>query len=199
MHDSDRAVVVLDMALDVETVPGWISPAGAGRLRGSVLHKLIEETLTGELAVDSDALNARSLELLGQLLAREAEPAFDLPDSGELATTVRNLLSMADIEALLPFMIAEVAVWERSDTDYLSGRADALVVANDRIAGVIDWKSDVSPTKDVRSKYAAQVADYLRATGALAGAVVFMSSAQIVWVGSREKLFEACGLKPAPA
>jgi hypothetical protein len=153
IHDRDHAVAVLDVPHEIETVPGWILPRGAGRVRGSVLHKLVEEILTGELSVDCDQLTARSRDLLGQLIFKQAEPANDLPDPAEVATAVRNTLKMVDIEALLPFMITEVAVWERKDTEYLAGRADALVMANDHVAGVIDWKSDIAPAKDVTAKY----------------------------------------------
>lgn len=197
VQDPDRTVAVLDAPQEIETVPGWILPAGAGRIRGSVLHKLIEEILTGELSIDGDEMMARSRSLLEQLLVKEAEPPNDLPDPVEMATTVRSTLQISDVEALLPFMKGEVPVWDRKDTDYLAGRADALILAGDRIVGVIDWKSDVALNKDEVAKYVAQVAKYLQATGALAGAVVFISMARIVWVGDRDKLFEACVLKQA--
>ena len=195
IHDPDHAVAVLDAPSEIETVPGWILPRGAGRVRGSVLHKLVEERLTGEIPVDRDQLMARSQDLFGQLMSKQAEPANDLPDPAEMATAVCNTLKMVDIEALLPFMITEVAVWERKDTEYLAGRADALVMADNHVAGVIDWKSDIAPTKDVTAKYVLQVVEYLRATGAVAGAVVFMSMEQIIWVGSRDKLFAICGMQ----
>jgi ATP-dependent exoDNAse (exonuclease V) beta subunit len=199
IHDPDHAVAVLDAPSEIDTVPGWIIPRGAGRVRGSVMHKLFEELLTGEMPADRDQLTARSRDLLGQLMSKQAEPANDLADPAEMATAVCNTLKMVDIEALLPFMITEVAVWERKDTEYLAGRADALVMADNHVAGVIDWKSDIAPTRDVTAKYVLQVAEYLRATGAVAGAVVFMSMKQIIWVGSRDKLFEICGVQLPPA
>lgn len=194
VHDSDRTVAVLDTPQELETIPLWVLPAGAGRIRGSVLHKLIEETLTGELSIDLDEMTARSRDLLEQFLVKETKPANDLPDPEEMATTVWNTFKISDVEALLPFMTGEVPVWRRQDTDYLAGRADALVLVGDLIAGVIDWKSDVDPTREQTAQYIGQVESYLQATGAIAGAVVFMSARRIVWVGNRDELLQMCGL-----
>ncbi len=42
----------------------FVQPVGAGRLRGIVLHKLMEEFLTGELASTSTGVVAAAIEQL---------------------------------------------------------------------------------------------------------------------------------------
>jgi CRISPR-associated exonuclease Cas4 len=46
----------------------------------------------------------------------------------------------------------------------------------------IDWKSDINPTSAVRNGYAAQLRDYLMATGAERGMLAFLSLGEIAWV-----------------
>ncbi len=53
---------------------------------------------------------------------------------------------------------------------------DALALDPDgKIERVVDWKSDVSPTNAMREKYRVQVRDYLKASGATRGLVVYMT------------------------
>jgi exodeoxyribonuclease-5 len=47
---------------------------------------------------------------------------------------------------------------------------------NGRVEAVVDWKSDVDPTPGQIEIYRAQVRDYLAATGAQLGLVVFLTS-----------------------
>ena len=46
----------------------------------------------------------------------------------------------------------------------------------------IDWKSDVAPTDATIGLYRAQIGDYLAATGAPKGLLVFMTSGRVVEV-----------------
>lgn len=55
---------VLDLPEPFETVPGWVAPIGAGRIRGSVVHKLVEEILTGETPGEAASLADRARTLL---------------------------------------------------------------------------------------------------------------------------------------
>ncbi len=53
---------------------------------------------------------------------------------------------------------------------------DALALDPDgTIDTVVDWKSDVSPTNAMRENYRVQVRDYLEASGAVRGLVVYMT------------------------
>lgn len=57
---------------------------------------------------------------------------------------------------------------------------DAVALAPDgKIEVVVDWKSDVSPTNTLRENYRTQVRDYLDASGATRGLVVYMTLGQV--------------------
>lgn len=66
----------------------------------------------------------------------------------------------------------------------IGGRADALAIIQDRVDAVIDWKSDVHPTPAVPEGHVQQLRDYLSATGAARGAIVYLTSAEIAWIAS---------------
>jgi hypothetical protein len=51
-----------------------------------------------------------------------------------------------------------------------------------KIDVAIDWKSDVNPTPNVRKSYVGQLRDYLDATGAPRGALVFLTLGEVVFV-----------------
>ncbi len=63
----------------------------------------------------------------------------------------------------------------------LAHQASLMPVAppDGRIEVVVDWKSDVSPTNPLRAKYRTQVRDYLDASGATRGFVVYMTLGQV--------------------
>ena len=178
-HDPDRRGEALEPVVIVETVGDRIEAVGAGALRGVILHKLMEELLTGELASPEDA-PARAGSLLRQLAA--GIDGASLPDPHEMGETALKTLSLPDIAALRPFLIPELPVWATVEDGLIAGRADALAVRNGSIEAALDWKSDVNPTPSIRAGYARQLRRYLSATGAPRGALVFMSLGEIVWV-----------------
>lgn len=188
-HDHERSPAVLDLPETFETVPGWVAPVGAGRTRGSVMHKLIEEILTGETPAEYGELSHRSGELLRQIVARDGNPDGELPDPIEIARTALAALNSDDVVSLRPHILAEVSVWGREGDRHTAGRADALVVYEGKVVGVLDWKSDVEVTAQLRAQYLQQVQDYLELTGATAGAVVFATTGEVLWAGDRERLF----------
>ncbi|MFX8370069.1 hypothetical protein ABTL62_19630, partial [Acinetobacter baumannii] len=53
-------------------------PVGAGRVRGLILHKLMEEMLTGELAEEMPVVAARARVLMTQLII-DADNGAKLP------------------------------------------------------------------------------------------------------------------------
>jgi hypothetical protein len=76
-----------------------------------------------------------------------------------------------------------VPIWSTSEGGTLTaGRADAVAVQGNVLHAVLDWKSDVSPSRDDRSHHISQLKDYLDAVGAPKGAVVYMSFGEVVWI-----------------
>lgn len=189
-HDKDRPLAVVDMPETFETVPGWVAPIGAGRTRGSIIHKLIEEILTGEQAGERTVLADRARLLQSQMLSI-AEPGDDekLAEPDEMVATALLALDHVDIAPLRGLIVPEVSVWGRDGEHFVAGRADALVIRNQKVLGVLDWKSDVAVTAETRARYLQQVLDYVGLTGAIAGAVVFASTGEVLWVGDRAGLY----------
>ncbi len=139
------------------------APVGAGRVRGLLLHKLMEEVLTGELAEDAAGLGTRAEELLTELIAEPAEMNL-LPGAREIAATAWRTLQLPEIAALRGRLIPEWPVYDlladRPTPAALAGRIDAIAYDGDRADIVVDWKSDVDPSdKDMRV-HAGQLADF---------------------------------------
>lgn len=181
-HDPDRALVLESTTTSVEETFEFVQPLGAGRLRGVLLHKLMEELLTGELDEDESAAEQRAVALLDQLSGMNPEGVEALPDPREAALTAMRTLRFPEIAALRPTLQAETAIWAASEGTYLAGRADAVSVVGGEVQAVLDWKGDVAPSAQDRAGYRGQLAEYLEATGAMRGALVYMSLGQIEWV-----------------
>ena len=167
--------------------PWSLQSAHERPLRGTILHKLMEEVLTDEVADDLNPLEARSAELLAQLGETAAEdPAKGLVPN-ELARVIVSTLALPEVSALRDRLRAEFTVFgHHADTAEvrneiaLSGITDAVALAPDgKVEVVVDWKSDVSPTNSVRENYRTQVRDYLDASGATRGLVVYMTLGQV--------------------
>lgn len=183
-HDQDRAE-------NFEIAPGEATgpldapvPLAGGRLRGILLHKLMEEFLTGELAEDETAARARARMLLEELVGVQGIADGTAPDPDEASATALRTLRLPDVASLRAGMMPEVAVWASPAADtLLAGRADAVAVdGGGTITTVLDWKSDVAPSAADRKQHAGQLSDYLAATGAARGAVVYMTLGETVWV-----------------
>ncbi len=176
--EADPEPVVLDAADQPEPPP---LPQG-GRGRGLVLHKLMEEVLTGETGDTEAALRVRAAELA----ATCPEPVDDA-DPAELAASVLRTLALPDVNAVRASLVPEFNVCAAAAGDageeVVLGIADAVALsAGGAPEMVIDWKSDVAPDAAAIAGYAAQVRTYLRATGAARGLVVFMTSGRMVRV-----------------
>jgi hypothetical protein len=183
-HDRDRAEALEPITRAVDDAFEYVLPVGAGRLRGVLLHKLMEELLTGELP-DTDVAVAerRAGQLLEELLGREETRPDARPDPSEMARAALKTLTFADVAALRPRLLPEIAIWSSSpDGICLAGRADALAVEDGKVIAILDWKSDIAPSQGERSGYIGQLSEYLAATGAPRGALVYMSLGEIVWV-----------------
>ena len=155
-----------------------------GRERGLVLHKLIEEVLTGESTEDGAAIRARARELLGQLGLPDVQDPTLGPCSDEMADALQRVLQLPEIVALRPRLLPEFRVYAASVADRIltltAGIADAVAIDEmGNIEAVVDWKSDVDPTPAQVDLYRGQVRDYLAATGAQLGLIVLLTSGRI--------------------
>ena len=163
-----------------------------GRERGSILHKLMEEVLTGETAEDAAALQARAAELLSQLGLENFDDAAEGLSGTEMAATVVRTLQIPEIAALRPRLVPEFRVYasvvEGAAASLTAGIADAVAIdETGRIDEVVDWKSDVNPGAKQIAMYRSQVLDYLESTGAKTGLLVFLGSGRIERVARKDR------------
>ena len=152
-----------------------------GRERGTILHKLLEEVLTGETAETRPILAARAEELIRALgLPVMEDPAQGLAPA-ELAGCVLRALLLPEIAALRPRLVPELPVYGSIATDTYeeatAGIVDAIAFGPDGTPDVvIDWKSDVDPSPETLDHYRAQVRAYLDMTGADRGLIVAVTA-----------------------
>ncbi len=180
-RDADRSADAVDMFVVDAAFDGPQRIVGAGALRGSILHKLMEELLTGELTRFLDAATRRAAELLVQLQSADETDAAR-PDAVEMAETALRTLALPELAPFLAQLVPEVSLWAANPPHFLAGRADAAAIDGQRIALVIDWKSDVNLAAAAHSAHVAQLRDYLGVTGAERGAIVYMSADRVSWV-----------------
>ncbi|MDE2824253.1 MAG: PD-(D/E)XK nuclease family protein, partial [Chloroflexota bacterium] len=198
-RDEDSARPVLReeapaiLAIDGDGAP-VDSAAGAtiqgGRERGTILHKLIEEVLTGETPETQPDLEAHAETLIRALgLPVTDDPAQGLAPA-ELAACVLRALSLPEVAALRPRLVPELPVYASTETDAHEkatyGIVDAIAFDADGAPKVvIDWKSDVDPSPETLEHYGAQVRTYLDMTGAQCGMVVAVTSGTIYSITRR--------------
>jgi exodeoxyribonuclease-5 len=180
---------VLSMDAAGEGLDGLRAPVKGGRSRGLVMHKLFEEALNGETPDSPKALEARAEELIRQMGLEPAEDSSTGLSAVEIAGCVTRSLALAEIAALRPTLKPEFPVYAFEKTDEgdiaTAGVADAVSHdASGNVDVVVDWKSDVEPSPKVVSHYRGQVSEYLKATGAKRGLIVFATSGQVVKVSA---------------
>jgi ATP-dependent exoDNAse (exonuclease V) beta subunit len=155
-----------------------------GRERGLILHKLLEEVLTGETSQDGAALTDRARSLIAAL----GRPVVDDPSHGlspgELARCVTRTLALPEVAELRPILMPELPVYASTLLDEVeqatAGVADAVALGADgTLQVVIDWKSDVQPTLETVDHYRAQVRAYLDMTSAARGMIVMLTTGLI--------------------
>lgn len=179
------------LVTDVDDAPvedGFVQTIQGGRERGVILHKLIEEVLTGETAETEPALIARAealIRAIGQPVA--PDPAQGLA-AAELAACVLRALALPEIVALRPGLLPEFPVYAsiltEDQEEATAGIADAIAFGPDGAPQVIvDWKSDVAPAPETLDHYRAQVRAYLDMTQAERGLIVLVTSGAIIPVG----------------
>jgi CRISPR-associated exonuclease Cas4 len=182
--DGDRLLAAeYAVAAEGNVAPEATILVGAGRVRGLVLHKLMEEVLTGESSEAPAALTARAAELLAQLWAEVVDPDVQQPDPNEMAATVMRTFALPDIQTMRPALRAECALYASPDEHtLLAGRGDAIAIGAGGVDAVLDWKSDYAPNADTIAEHAAQVRLYMRTLSAVRGALVYMTSGKIIWI-----------------
>ncbi|WP_316193890.1 UvrD-helicase domain-containing protein [Bradyrhizobium sp. SZCCHNRI1029] len=183
--DPDRLEAVEAITLDAGDAPEVDLPVGAGRVRGLLLHKMMEEVLTHEVVEDVERLAGRARELIAELVM-DPEGGDGLPDADEIAVTVWRTLQLPEVVALRDRLIPEWPVYalfkSGSQCNALAGRIDAIAFDGDRAEVVLDWKSDVNPSEEIVRIHCGQLKDYLRATKARRGALVYMTPGLVHWV-----------------
>jgi exodeoxyribonuclease-5 len=173
-------------ASDTAAVAGAVR---GSRERGLVVHKLLEEVLTGETACRLAALKIRARALLAQLGISEAGRPEDGPYAPELAATTLRALAIPEIAACRSRLVPEMTVFsaqtDGDQTVYVGGIADAIAYQPIGLIDlVVDWKTDVSPAAQQIELYRGQLRDYLVATGAPEGLLVFATTGELVRVRS---------------
>ncbi len=158
-----------------------------GRERGRILHKLMEEILTGECEEVDDALTARAAHLIRAIGKEPCPDSANGLSPEELAGCVMRTLALTEVAALRPTLLAEFPVFalQKEDAKLVAtaGVADALTIDSEgRPVIVIDWKSDVNPTPQTLEHYRSQVRAYLDITGAEQGLIILMTSGTVITV-----------------
>ena len=166
------------------------TPVQGGLDRGLILHKLIEEVLTGETAETLPGLEARAESLIRELGRTVQKDAALGLNPAELAGCVVRTLSLPEIAAIRSSLVAELPVYAstaaETGEEAVAGIADAIALdAQGRPRVVVDWKSDVDPSPDTIDHYRAQVRTYLDMTGAKRGLIVMMTGGRVIEIRGR--------------
>jgi CRISPR-associated exonuclease Cas4 len=181
-QDADRRD--LDDAVDDELAPTSAGEiVGAGRVRGLLLHKLLEEMLWEGLPEDQDAVAKRAEALLPEVEDLDIAAA---PDCVEVAQTALATLQLPEVAEVRSALVPEVPVFGLLAGDNaerpMAGRADAIAIEGGKVTLVVDWKSDVAPGENVRQAHVEQLRTYLAAMDAPRGALVYASLGFVHWV-----------------
>ena len=179
--DDDRAPhLEPSAAQDLPDIWSSEDVIGAGRVRGLVLHKLLEEMMLGELPAKQDAMEGRARELLERLPAPTTSGAS--PEAGEMARTALEATRHPEVAPLWTGLVPEAEIYSTVGSRPLAGRADAVCLDAGKVTAVLDWKSDVAPSEEERSRHRRQLELYLASTGAQRGALVYLSAGVVEWI-----------------
>ena len=194
--DSDTVDAVLQQSHDIWTDEEGIDVANGtteieepqvilgSKDRGSILHKLMEEIIIGEISDDSNALVSRARELIIELGLDPVEDPSEGLSPTELAECVQRTFAIPEISKIRSGLSAEVPVYAlnklEDKNELYYGIADALYLNSEgKPSIVIDWKSDVKPDEKRIQKYTKQVKDYLKIVGVKRGMIVFMTNGEV--------------------
>ncbi|MDE2826820.1 MAG: UvrD-helicase domain-containing protein [Bacteroidota bacterium] len=150
---------------------------GPGIVRGQVIHRLIEEILTGETTFDQATERAEIL-----VTQIQSYPEIEPPDSidpVEISLRVARALQLPQVRPIIDSLVPECPVYnfvsENGASSVVVGIADAISFFPDGTPQlIIDWKSG-----QVEAHHEEQIAAYMRATGVNHGLLVYVDSAQV--------------------
>jgi ATP-dependent exoDNAse (exonuclease V) beta subunit (contains helicase and exonuclease domains) len=160
-----------------------------GPERGTILHKIMEEILNGELEEDDEAIHARAAELSDQFLAMAGRVIPDLlPD--EMTRTVRRTLNLPIVASMRPYIIPELVTADARQDGEVEvieyGVIDAAAVGEDGfVKAVFDWKSDIRPNAAATKGYSKQVRRYIEMNEVECGYIVYMTTGEVVEVKNK--------------
>ncbi len=170
-----------------ESTPDLKAPAAVqgGMERGLILHKLMEEILTGETSDMPTKVQQRAAELIREFGKEPMSDASTGLSAEELSGCVALTLAQPPVAALRPKLLPEFPIYgsERREAEELVtyGFADAVTLAESgAIDVVVDWKSDVNPSEATLAHYRQQVRAYLDITRGREGLIVLMTSGVVI-------------------
>jgi exodeoxyribonuclease-5 len=180
-EESDQRMEPPEGAVPAEPA---VRPVGSA-LRGSVLHKLMEEILNSFLEEKSLSISSRADELIRQLGGDPKARADEGPCPNEMADTILNTLSLpliwesrARLLPEFPLFSAKKAV--NNELHLVGGVADAVAIGETGIIDlIVDWKSDIDVDSSARTAHFGQMRAYLEAADCGRGAVVYMSLGRV--------------------
>jgi exodeoxyribonuclease-5 len=181
-HDDGREEPQRQAGLPEAVVPTEpaVKPVGSA-LRGSVLHKLMDEILNGIIEEDGKWLAQRAGTLIAQLGSVPSDDPGKGPCPQEMADTILKTLSLPIVRDNRARLLPEISIHcvDEQKPDCLklvSGVADAVALDDaGRVDLVIDWKSDIELIPAATKEHRAQLNQYMKATNCRMGAVVYMT------------------------
>jgi exodeoxyribonuclease-5 len=177
-EESERGFEIFERVVWSEPIN---KPLGSA-LRGSALHKLMEEILNGMLVEDSGSVSARADELIRQLGGNPSRLPEEGPCPQEMATTILKTISLPLVKEFRTRLKAEIPLFSSGNPEgkrlnLISGVADALAFRDDSaIELIVDWKSDVDIDSARRVAHIRQMQQYLKAANCSRGAIVYMTA-----------------------
>ena len=161
-----------------------VKPVGSA-LRGSVLHKLMDEILNGIIPEDAGKLAERARTLIDQLGSVSSEEPRKGPCPQEMADTIVKTLNLPIVRDYRLRLLPEINVHgvdeqRPGSLKLVSGVADAIATDEaGRVDLVIDWKSDIELIPAALKEHRAQLRQYLKLTSSPLGAVIYMTIGQV--------------------
>jgi hypothetical protein len=155
-------------SIDAESPRAFVT---GGAARGQILHKLMEEVAAA---------------LIAQLGHRDVVDPREGLNSSEFANCVLHTFSLPRVQEFPLLLVPEWNLYsaieaEPGTFEVTAGVADAIAYdQQNQPIFVFDWKSDVAPDGTIMQKHRAQLGKYLAMTHCKHGAVVYMSSRQII-------------------
>lgn len=176
--------ISLDDLIDAEPVADPSEFVQGSAERGVVMHKLMEEILTGELKENEKDVERRANELIEQISSSKEIDIKDM-NSEIIAREIMQTLALPQISSIRPRLVPEIATY--SSTDHRNAEAvtfgviDAVELGEDNsIKTIVDWKSDRNPSSEIIQMYREQINKYMEMNSASRGMIVFMGSGKVI-------------------